>query len=85
MDRHLIAQTVSGTGKRKGDTINLPSTKMKFSDVTNNKEYNKVKYAIKEIINSGNLCLIKAIIFAIAYLETILISVICYNIIIIES
>ena len=54
MDHHLIAQTVGGTGKRKEDTINLPSTKMKSIDVTNNKEYNKVKYANKEIINSGN-------------------------------
>ena len=65
----IIAQPVSGSGKRKGDTINLPSTKMKLRDVTNNKEYNKAKYAIKEIFNSDRYCLIRAIIIAIAYFE----------------
>ena len=50
----IIAQPVSGSGQRKGDEINLPSTKMKLRDVTNNEDYNKAKYAIKEIINSDN-------------------------------
>jgi len=64
-----IAQPISGSGKRKGDAINLPATKMKLSDVTNNKEYNQTKYTIKEILNTDNFCLIRAIVIAIAYYE----------------
>ena len=31
----IIAQPVSGSGKRKGDTKNLPSTKMKLQIINN--------------------------------------------------
>ena len=44
-------------------------THMKLSDVGNNKEYNKVKSSIKEIFNSDNYCLIRAIVIAIAFIE----------------
>ena len=43
----IIATTISGSGKLKGDAINLPPTRLKFSDVGNNREYNKVKNSIK--------------------------------------
>ena len=65
----IIAQPISGSGKRKGDKINLPSTRMKLSYVNNNKEYDKAKQSIKEIFNTDNYCLIRAIIIAIAYYE----------------
>ena len=42
---------------------------MKLSNVGNNREYNKVKNSIKEIINSDNFCLIRAIVVAIAFTE----------------
>ena len=65
----IIAQPISGSGKRKGDKINLPSTRMKLSYVNNNQEYDKAKQSIKEIFNTDNYCLIRAIIIAIAYYE----------------
>ena len=65
----IIATPISGSGKRKGDAINLPPTRMKLSDVGNNKEYNKVKNSIKQIFNSDNYCLIRAIVIAIAFIE----------------
>ena len=34
----IIATPISGSGKRKGDAINLPPTRMKLNDVGNNKE-----------------------------------------------
>ena len=65
----IIATPISGSGKRKGEVINLPPTRMKLSDVGNNKECNKVKNAIKEIINSDKYCLIRATVIAIAFIE----------------
>ena len=40
-----------------------------MSDVNNYKEYDKAKQSIKEIYNTDNYCLIRAIIVAIAYNE----------------
>ena len=40
---------------------------MKLADVSNNGEYNKAKQSIKEINNTDNFCLIRAIVIAIAY------------------
>jgi len=65
----IIAEPISGSGKRKGEEIKLPSTRIKLSDVGNNKEYNKAKQSIKEIFNTDNYCLIRAIVIAIAYYE----------------
>ena len=62
----IIASPISGSGKSKGDAIKLPPNKMKLSDVWINKEYNRTKYSIKEIVNSDNYCLIRAIVIAIA-------------------
>ena len=49
---------------------------MKLSDVGNNKEYNKVKNSIKQIFNSDNYCLIRAIVIAIAFIENGSLSVV---------
>ena len=65
----IIAKPISGSGKRHGEIINLPSTRMKLADVSNNGEYNKAKQSIKEINNTDNFCLIRAIVIAIAYCE----------------
>ena len=42
---------------------------MKSSFVNIDKEYDKAKQSIKEIFNTDNYCLIRAIIIAIAYYE----------------
>ena len=63
----IIATLLSGSGKRRGYAINLPPTKMKLSDVGNNKEFNKIKSSIKEIFNSDYYRLIRAMVIAIVF------------------
>ena len=65
----IIAHPISGRGKRKGATINLPATRIKLKDVTKNNDYYKSKQSIKEIFNTDNYCLIRAIVIGIAYFE----------------
>ena len=45
----IIAQPISGSGKHKDDKINLPSTRIKLSDVNSNKEYDKTKQSTKAV------------------------------------
>ena len=62
----IIAQPVSGNGKQK---VELPTTKIKLKDLTNNNDYYSSKRSIKIIINNDRFCMIRAILFAVACVE----------------
>ena len=69
----MISNPIDGGSNEKRKTPDTPfnetNKKQCLEDAHNLKTYCKAKKSIKEIFNTDNLCLIKAVIIAIAYKE----------------